>query len=366
MSIKFICSCGKHLLARDEMAGRRSVCPQCGMPVGIPFLNPTHPGAALGHMTPAERLRHRRQARTANEVLQEMGAAPAPAQSSAPQAGHATGAPPTSLSQELFPKPLDPTLVRLVGSKQRRDWQLETRWYQCLLYPLRAWWLIAPAGLFLALSFAGVLFSLPELLQLRANPLGGALVALPGMLVLLLVLGYTASLPEGALISGLAGEFRHIHWPGRSITLAVRSCVVWLLCFVAGPIFLVAASIVYWIYCGDPGFLDAFILMELNLGAIFYAYLALLSFCRRERLWDINPWYVLLLLDRLELRVLCTLCLTAVLTLVEGILAILAMSRLQRHAPAGWTLLIVSCMSGLFVVTFLLRLIGVWCYRARI
>ena len=32
MAIKFICSCGKHLKARDEMAARRSVCPACGNP----------------------------------------------------------------------------------------------------------------------------------------------------------------------------------------------------------------------------------------------------------------------------------------------------------------------------------------------
>src|SRR5262245_46450580 len=57
MAIKFICGCGKHLRARDEMASRRSVCPRCGAPVGIPSLRPTHPGTGLGPMTPDERRR---------------------------------------------------------------------------------------------------------------------------------------------------------------------------------------------------------------------------------------------------------------------------------------------------------------------
>src|SRR5438105_10031804 len=56
MAIKFVCSCGKRLRARNEMAARRSVCPACGEPVGIPSLTPTARAATAGAMTPAERL----------------------------------------------------------------------------------------------------------------------------------------------------------------------------------------------------------------------------------------------------------------------------------------------------------------------
>src|SRR5438105_5600907 len=51
MPIKFVCGCGKRLRARDEMAARRSLCPRCGAPVGIPSLQPTHRGATLGPMS---------------------------------------------------------------------------------------------------------------------------------------------------------------------------------------------------------------------------------------------------------------------------------------------------------------------------
>ncbi|HTU21712.1 MAG TPA: hypothetical protein VMG10_26985, partial [Gemmataceae bacterium] len=57
MSIKFVCSCGKHLRARDEMAARRSMCPRCGAPVGVPSLQPTHAGTMAAPLTPQERRR---------------------------------------------------------------------------------------------------------------------------------------------------------------------------------------------------------------------------------------------------------------------------------------------------------------------
>ena len=59
MSIKFVCSCGKHLRARDEMAERRSMCPRCGAPVGVPSLRPTHAGTTAAPLTPQERRRLR-------------------------------------------------------------------------------------------------------------------------------------------------------------------------------------------------------------------------------------------------------------------------------------------------------------------
>src|SRR5437660_5100577 len=211
MSIKFICSCGKHLRARDEMAGRRSVCPQCGMPVGIPFLNPMHPGATMGHMTPAERLRHQGRLRKVDDSCHGATAVPSGANSSQSQGVTPAATRRITLSEELFPRPLDPALIRQVGSSRERSWQLETRWYHSLLYPLRAWWLILPLAAVLALLSAGTLLLLPEILKLRSNAPAMALLALPYFGIVCLILGYACSVPEGALISGFAGEFREIH-----------------------------------------------------------------------------------------------------------------------------------------------------------
>src|SRR5438128_2222312 len=69
MPIKFVCRCGKRLRAQSQMAGRRSACPRCGAPVGVPSLEPTVRGATLGPMSPAERLQSRLAARPTSEAL---------------------------------------------------------------------------------------------------------------------------------------------------------------------------------------------------------------------------------------------------------------------------------------------------------
>lgn len=361
MSIKFICSCGKRLRARDEMAGKRSVCPKCGMPVGIPFLKPTHPGGPLGHMTPAERLRHQSRLRKLDNLTVETASAPGLPVGS--EIASAAASRPRTLSEELFPKPLDPSLVRVVGTAKRRTWELETRWYQCLWYPLRAWWLIVPMAAALSLLTAGTMFLLPEISKFRDNPLGIMLIAIPYLLLAGTILGYACSLPEGALISGMDGEFRYVRWPGRGVGLALRSCAIWSISFVAGPILFTAGSFVYWFYCGDPALVDWFILAELNIVGIAYALLALLAFCRDERLRDVNPWQVALLVDRLSHRVLMVILLAAALILVHGVLLIVLLGRLQHEAGKAWPGLFLCWLSGLVVMTFLLRLVGVWCYR---
>ncbi|HEV3081949.1 MAG TPA: hypothetical protein VGY66_19370 [Gemmataceae bacterium] len=376
MSIKFICSCGKHLRAREEMAGRRSVCPQCGMPVGIPLLNPTHPGGPQGHMTPAERLRHQARRRKVDDLfLSGAAVQPAPgtgAMPTSPPSGQA----PSTLSEELFPRPLDPALVRLVGGARPQHWRLETRWYQCLLYPLRAWWLILPMATVLSLIAAGTLLVLPEILSDKfPGTLPGApyfrfactVLGVPYIGFVCLILGYVCSVPEGALTSGFAGEFRHIHWAGRSVWQAVRSFIVWFFCFLSGPFVFMITSLIYWIHCGDPGLLDWFILVELNIMGVSYGLLTLLSFCRRERLADVNPWQVALLIHRADYRVLGLVFATASVVLAHGLALLAALSRFQHDTAAGsWLLIMAAWLSGLFCTTFLLRLTGIWCNRARV
>src|SRR5207245_2077250 len=107
MSIKFTCSCGKRLRARDEMAGKRTPCPRCGMPVGIPFLQ-GHPGGSLAHMTPAERARHQTRTRSADSELQ--GHAPTAGRASSGAVLDPAAERKLTLSEELFPQPLDPSL----------------------------------------------------------------------------------------------------------------------------------------------------------------------------------------------------------------------------------------------------------------
>src|SRR5262245_52201316 len=123
MTIKFICGCGQHLRARDEMAARRSACPRCGAPVGIPSLQPTQAGTVAAPMTPDERRRHARQRALVSSV--------APA-----------AAPERPAPGRPRPRDADPIPVLTNREKRRRERakrELEKTSSQCLLYPLYAW-----------------------------------------------------------------------------------------------------------------------------------------------------------------------------------------------------------------------------------
>src|SRR5262249_33413360 len=180
MAIKFFCKCGKKLKAREEMAGRRSICPRCGSPVGIPGLKPTHAGAPLGPMPIKDRLRFW-QTRLPSEALPKSllpeepapdaqpsaspdesaksssqesfsrDAPPHPTLSPAGERGRGEGAErraPQEKPPASFDTPLDRQLVKQVLAPRRRPLasarprHLETRWYQCLLYPFQAWPLV--------------------------------------------------------------------------------------------------------------------------------------------------------------------------------------------------------------------------------
>src|SRR5205807_6902819 len=134
MSIKFVCSCGKHLRARDEMAARRSVCPRCGSPVGIPSKQPASTAIAAKPVTPAERLKGRVQAPVIGPLPDDAFAATA---WDPPPRASAVITPDKGVS---VPKPLDPSQVTKPAPpaprrRRHRGWELETQWQECLGYP---------------------------------------------------------------------------------------------------------------------------------------------------------------------------------------------------------------------------------------
>src|SRR5438093_481042 len=196
MAVKFICDCGEHFRARDEIAAHPSVCPRCGALV-------TLPSPAL--------------AKVPTDAPQLLG----------PDAVHLV------LPMQSPQKPA-----------RRPRWPLETRWNQCLLYPLRAWFLL----LYLAGGLAGVtgaaVLTLPDppafLGRQQWFVLGFCLLAL-------FVLAYACGFLQCALSSGLAGEAGRVRWPACNLLLVLRSAAVWLLCFLAGPVVLVAGGFFYWL-----------------------------------------------------------------------------------------------------------------------
>lgn len=371
MSIKFVCSCGKHLRARDDMAARRVLCPRCRSLVGVPSLQPTHPGTVAGPMTPQERLRHARQR------------APVPTAAAAPAADAFAEAPP----------PPDPAAAVTVRKKPRR--QREARWYHCLAYPCRAWPLVLALGLGWAGWAAGTVALLPVVQDLPGGP---DRLGLPGagwLLVTLLLAGYTWGFLDCTLIAAAAGEVAWVRWPGRDLLLVFRSLVRWLVALLAGPVLLFAAAFAYWLYGGDLGRLDWLILAELGAVAVAWWIFAVAAAGERERFRDANPVTVARLVYRLGYGGLVVLAAGAV-AVGHGWLVVAALEALNGSPAAtvprpqlvvdrfsfapvvprpdlpalesllgAGCVLVLACLSGVFLTTFLFRLVGMWCYRSR-
>ena len=144
MTIKFVCGCGKHLRAGDDMARVRVLCPGCGTLVGVPSLEPNVAGGQRA-MTPRDRVRHGRnnppppEAVAAERLLQEVLAGPKAAR----------------------------RRVRLHSGKgpRRPTRPLEQHWYEFLIYPLSAWRLCLALAIGLTILSAGLLVWLPTRLN---------------------------------------------------------------------------------------------------------------------------------------------------------------------------------------------------------
>ncbi len=357
MTIKFMCSCGKRLRARDEMARRRSLCPRCGKPVGIPSLQPLHPGAPATPLTPAERLRLAAQRK--EPAGAQLPTAPVAPRSSAPE--------PVVIPRDRLGTAILALLMGRRTRPPRADRPLETYWYQCLLYPFHDWRLWVGPTVLLALAISPGLLLVPRLLaDAPADSRVREIVALCGVPALLLLFGYPCNFLGGVLRSAALGEGWAAHWPGHSVAGALRSIVVWLACFLAGPALFAAVAAIYGMQCGDPGAIDWLILVELGVLAIGSALLVLAAVGENGRLRDANPLRVIDLAHRLGLRAAAAALVGTVIVGAHGALAVVAAVELHRELAIGLALLVASWLSGMFWTTFLFRLLGLWCYRSRI
>jgi hypothetical protein len=369
MSIKFVCSCGKHLRARDEMAARRSVCPRCGSPVGIPSLQPTHRGATAGPMSPAERWLSRRRPVVPPSDDDTIPIAPAPLSPDPPVPSvprtEVVEVGPDGTKRRVRP-PLDLGAVKpVVPRKQRvlrKRWSLEKNWVECLAFPFRALPIIAGLAVFLGVLTALAGRVLPEVLANRPEGGGFWLIFALYMLGPLVLLAYVCGFLDCVLASAAAGQAGVVSWPGRDLLLALKSCLWWLLAFLAGPVLPAAIVPVYWLYVGELTTLDWIILGELGVLAVGYWLLAILAVSRSDRVSDLNPLRVLRLAERLGYRAWVAAFAASLLGIGTVLLVLAALPLVHANGVAG-VLLVFVWGGTLFVATFLFRLLGVWCHR---
>jgi hypothetical protein len=346
MSIKFICSCGKHLRARDEMAARRSMCPRCGAPVGIPSMRPTHAGTMAAPLTPQERRRLNRDKQGRNEP-------------DAVETGITSSLALPTRSEAILDKLPQP------APKVRRRRHLEQRWHQCLTYPLLNWKVFFCFAFLLSIFMASLILSFQKLPPFSEATREDWVVWLITAWIFGIIVAYAYATVEWALASALAGQGPASCWPSlRAGPLPLKSALRCLVCFLAGPVFLVALAGLYWLYGGDLKALDGLILAELGVFTVAYWFLSVVSANERDLLRDANPVRVAQLVHRLSYRAVVPVLIAPALMIPHVLVGLFAVNILHQQIFTGWLLLTVCSWSGLFWAAFLFRLLGVWCYRA--
>ncbi len=386
MSIHFICTCGKRLKARDEMAARRSVCPRCRRPVGIPSSHASQRGAPAGPLTPDER---RRRAWTADRgmfspadpaALGQRGLELPAADVAAREAGgnvppgpiHAGKQEGESLpfclpgdwpGKDAAIKLRSPAVPPRRGRKQRvrRRWHVETRWYESW----RAPWLTLrwEFPLALALGLATLFVLLAGWPELADEPELSIMLTVAAVALTPAVLACTYL--QCVLRSAVVGAPPHVIWPEGDLLQMIGGTVRWLVGLLVGPGVLLLAVFYYWLWCGDLDWLNGLILAELSLAAVGYGLFVLLA-VTRGRLWDANPVTVALLVHALGPGAAAFAAAAWLLVLVHGWWALTVIQNLQpgvSGASVVAVMLILCWFSILCGTTFLLRLLGLWSCR---
>ena len=345
MTIRFVCGCGKHLRARDDMARMRVRCRGCGAFVGVPSLEPAVAGGQRA-MTPQERVRHAR-------------ANPPPPEAVAAEA----------LLEEMLagPKTMG-RRVRLHSAKAPRrpaTRRLEQHWYEFLIYPLSAWRLCLGLAILLTLLSAVLLVWLPTHLNEIEPADDWATRAF--YLNIVVIAALLASLPctflERVLVSATRGEVDYIVWSGNVFTTFATAGARWVASFLAGPALLAAVGWLYWQRCGESLW-DKLVLVEISVVAVAYFILALAAVADRGRWRDLNPIAVADLTHRLRWRALAVVA-AALGALALGRLMLAGVADVHRGEFRGWLMLTGGWFLGVFAGTFFARLLGVWCCVTR-
>ena len=357
MAIKFICGCGKHLRAREEMAAKRSFCPRCGAPVGIPSLKPHHPGAPATPLSPADRLRTRRCVPPSPDAIQDLLG---PDLTRRQAADSVQGAAEAEEAIRLRnPRPLE-TAAAAVPSPSPRRKALFPLWCQALIVPRRACLLLAVLALALAMVFALTALILPHTVELRQASLLVRCLVSSTMLVPVLLFAYVASCLDCMFASAAQADFREVRWPGGDIIMVLRSGMMWVAAFVAGPAIPAVAAAAYWLHFGALDWLDAVIVVELATIAVGYWLLTGMALAATGRIRDLAPRRIVEMVDGLGWRAgVATLAATS-LVFGFAFAVVTGMEQMHGHAVSGCLILYSGCFAALVAAAILFRLLGYW------
>lgn len=361
--IRLVCICGKHLRARDEASLRRAVCPSCGCPVGKSRI---HDDAATGESKPLtmkdgplggvgyvvvplweEGQSSRREVPRYKVVTVE--------ESTVPPAF-------PNLHEDVSAAPDVQLCARDKNRKRtrRRSKELNTSLEETLLFPLLCW----RSVLFLALVLGFVVFCARAILA-NSNPdlLWVKLIA--AFSVALFGVAYCGGYWMVVFRTTMRGEDSVVLWHGwasRDVFIHMLRCLV---CFFAGPAWLLAIAGYYWFNGGDLALLDKLILAELTVAALMYWLFSLTAVTADNSIRSILPTGVVGLLQRLGWR--ASLLASMAVILATLLLAGACLYSLTTLSENGWSwLLLVTCCAGsqVFLALFS-RWLGVQCFLAE-
>jgi hypothetical protein len=180
-----------------------------------------------------------------------------------------------------------------------------------------------------------------------------------------LVVGYALAFLYSVLTSSAAGEVQYVSWPGRDFRMVAKATVIWLVCFLAGPVVPAAAGFWLWLHWGDPVLVDKLIMTELGIVAASYLILAFVSVGQSGRLRDVNPLRVADVAHQLGLAALLVVFTGGCLAIGHIYWACLAIIKLE-HEPAVGLLSLTFCwLSTMYCATYLMRYLGLKCYKCR-
>ncbi len=397
MSIRFVCTCGKHLRAREDMAARRTVCPACGRPVGIPSLSPSQRGAPTEFpsspvpappRTPAPAgfdplhyevvpLSEQKSTPEPNGVprykvvpIGEEGPIVDPAREaraleeqfgrSGSGSHTATHAERARRQREADDEEIDALLRR--NRRRRRRWGYETAWYECLLFPLRASPLLAWLAGALTLLVGAAALELPKFPEL---PPGERWLWFVWIVLPFLALGYIAGVWHCVLSSAITGEAGFVRWPGKDLRLVVEGLWRCLVCFAFGPVVVLVAAYLFWLHAGDMEVMDWLLLAEACFVAAAYWLLALVACAEADNVRQATPLGVLRTIRRLGWRALIATVFFFMAVMLHGLWTEGALAEIHRASASGWFSLWCCSLSALACMAFLMRWLGVSCFLSR-
>jgi hypothetical protein len=372
MAIFFRCGCGQDLRADEQRAGGSMECPACGCRTPVPSLVQANHGVGQNAFPPLE-LPPRLGPPAA--PAGKCPALPDPLPSSRPGASSwldTVELPTFRVAQDIGPDPEEDLRRRVFrearwlftqASKEldarhgRGSPAPESAWFQCLLFPLRAWPILLGLGLAWATLAVALVAVLP--VEWEWSALGPRL---PLLMVGFFLLSYTCAFYGCVVASSAAGETGVIRWPGGDLLQALRSGIACLVCFLVGPVVPAVVALLFWIHAGDLTWVDEAILWELGAVAVGCWVLALLAVGEKGRLRDANPLAVARLVGRLGWRGGLAVALIVAGVVVQFRLMLGSLEDVHE-SPGGWLALVAWGVAGSAWVVFLLRWFGVSRYH---